>query len=157
MDVFEAGKRHLDEIAVLFDQYRQFYQQSPDPEGCRRFIADRLEKRDSIILVAASNDGRLQGFTQIYPSFCSVEMRPRFYLYDLFVAAGARRQGVARALMAAAQEQAGRRGAASLSLETAVSNHPAKSLYEALGWERDDEFHTYHLELGASGRNYEHG
>ena len=100
-----------------------------------------------MIFAAQTDDGDIVGFTQLYRSFCSVEMKELIYLYDLFVAPRARRQGVARALMDAARQYAHDRGAGRLQLETAISNRPGQALYEDLGWERDQEFYTYHLAL----------
>lgn len=150
MYIFRAESCHLDELAVLFDQYRQFYEQSPDLEGCRNFIGERIKNDESVVFVARLDDNRVVGFTQLYRSYCSVAMQELIYLYDLFVAPDARRQGVARALMAAARQYAVGRGAGRLQLETAITNRPGQSLYEDLGWERDEEFYTYHLELESS-------
>lgn len=150
MNVFRVGLQQVDEVATLFDQYRQFYEKSADPKGCRRFIGERLANDESVIFAATLPDGPMAGFTQLYHSFCSVEMAELVYLYDLFVVPEARRQGVATALMDAAQQHAIRRGAGRLQLETAADNRAAQALYERLGWKRDDVFYTYHLELNPS-------
>jgi len=44
-----AVAENLDELAVLFDQYRQFYQQSPDFDACRACMAERTENDESVI------------------------------------------------------------------------------------------------------------
>lgn len=150
MRVFRAESQHLDDISELFDQYRQFYRQAPDPGGCREFINARMENDESVIFAAVHDDGRIIGFTQLYHSFCSVDMVKLIYLYDLYVAPHERRQGAAQALMEAARQYGIEQGAGRLQLETATDNRPAQSLYEALGWKRDTEFYTYHLPLKAS-------
>jgi len=147
MNVFRAESRHLDEISELFDQYRQFYRQPPDPEGCRNFIAARMAKDESVIFAAARDDGTIVGFTQLYQSFCSVDMVILIYLYDLYVVPDERRHGVARSLMEAARQFGVEQNAGRLQLETATDNEPAQALYESLGWKRDTEFYTYHLHL----------
>lgn len=149
MRVFRADLSYLDELAVLFDQYRQFYEKPADLDGCRRFLGERLENGESVVFAARTGSEQTVGFTQLYCSFCSVEMAELIYLYDLFVAPEFRRQGVARALMEAARQYGVARGADRLQLETAVDNTPAQSLYERLGWEKDDVFYTYHLQFGA--------
>jgi ribosomal protein S18 acetylase RimI-like enzyme len=151
MKVFRAGIAHLEPLADLYDQYRQFYEQPPDREGCRAFLAERLRRKESVVFAAQSESGQVVGFTQLYRSWCSVEMRELIYLYDLFVVPEARRSGVARALMEAARNYAAERGAGALKLETAITNEAAQALYEALGWERDREFYTYHLALAGQG------
>ena len=41
-----------DTVAPLFDAYRQFYEQAPDLAGAKAFIAERLEREESVILLA---------------------------------------------------------------------------------------------------------
>jgi ribosomal protein S18 acetylase RimI-like enzyme len=135
------------EVARLFDLYRQFYEQPADPALARRFIGERFDRDESVIFVAG-RDGTLVGFTQLYPTFCSVAAAPIFVLYDLFVAQEARRGGIARALMHAAAEHAKQAGAVRLELATARTNRAGQALYESLGWKRDDAFHHYSLDVG---------
>jgi GNAT superfamily N-acetyltransferase len=59
-------------------------------------------------------------------------------LNDLFVAEGARRGGVARALLDAAAAFAREQGAAGVMLETTRDNGPARALYRAAGWNEDE-------------------
>jgi ribosomal protein S18 acetylase RimI-like enzyme len=150
MDIFRVNIEHLDELASLFDQYRQFYKQPPDLEACRAFMAERINNDESVIFAAQSDEGSIVGFTQLYRSFCSVELQEIFYLYDLFVDPSARRTGTARALMETARQYAAAREAGRLTLETAISNRIAQALYEDIGYERDKEFYTYHLDLQGS-------
>lgn len=147
MNVFRADSSRLEELALLFDQYRQFYKQPPDLDGCREFMGARLANDESVIFAASETSGTIVGFTQLYPSFDSVEMDELIYLYDLFVAPEFRRQGVARALLEAAAQYGRERGTGRLQLETAFDNTAAQALYESLGWKRDEVFYTYQLEL----------
>jgi len=59
---------------------------------------------------------------------------PNPWLYGLHVAAEVRRHGVGRALMAAAEELARRRGADHLSLDVDVDEAGAIAFYTALGY-----------------------
>ena len=136
-----------DAIGVLFDEYRQFYEQPPDLALARRFVRERLQRGESIVLVGSVGDESPAGFCQIYPTFCSVAAAPIFILYDLYVRRSARRSGIARALLLAAREEATAAGAARMDLQTAKTNAPARALYESLGWELDVTFDTYHLRL----------
>lgn len=141
-----AQARDLAEAARLFDAYRQFYGQPPDLEAAQAFLRARFERRESVLLVAAAGAG-LCGFTQLYPTFCSVAAAPVFVLYDLFVAPATRRRGVGRALLRAAREHAQACGAVRLELATARVNAPAQALYEAEGWVRDEAFYRYSLDV----------
>ena len=147
MPVIRATAQHLDALAPLFDAYRQFYRQAPDPDGARRFLAERIARGESVILLASGDGGLPTGFTQLYPFFSSVRMRHVWVLNDLFVAPEARRSGVARALMDAARDFAREDGAASLELATERTNASAQALYDSLGYERDDAYWHYALTL----------
>jgi GNAT superfamily N-acetyltransferase len=114
-------------VAALFDAYRQFYGQPPDLAGARRFLAERLGRGESVIF-ALVESGRALGFTQLYPAFSSVSMKPIWILNDLFVAGDARRRGIGAQLLRAAREHALRTGAARLALATAVTNTKAQAL-----------------------------
>jgi len=145
MQVKRAGPGDLDAVAPLFDAYRQFYGQRPDPAAARAFLAERLSRGESVIFVAVAPDGEALGFTQLYPSFSSVSLRRLWILNDLFVRPGVRRGGVGRRLLERAREWAVETEAKGLSLATAVTNSAAQALYEACGWRRDDEFRYYYL------------
>ena len=141
-----AEAQDLDQLADLFDQYRQFYECPPDLSAAKYWIADNLEQGRSTIF-AADDGAQLLGFTQLYPALCSVDLVEYFVLYDLYVIEAARRQGVARVLMNAASEWAKAQGAARLDLETARDNAPGQALYRDLGYELDEVFLKFSLDL----------
>lgn len=139
----QAESRDLDAIAALFDAYRQFYEMPADLALARRYLDERIQRRESVIFVAENADGTIVGFTQLYPAFCSVLADRTFVLYDLFVTPAARGTGAGRALMEAAESYARAHGAARLQLQTAKTNKIGQSLYESCGWKRDDLFYVY--------------
>ena len=141
-----AEARDVDQLADLFDQYRQFYECPPDLGAAKNWIAENLERGRST-LFAADNGSQLLGFTQLYPALCSVDLVDYFVLYDLYVIEAARRQGIARALMNAASEWAKAQGADRLDLETARDNAPGQALYRDLGYELDEVFLKFSLDL----------
>ena len=144
-----AQEHDLAELASLFNAYRIFYEQPSDRAVAENFLRERMQNAESVILVADNPEAhpghKLDGFCQLYPTFCSVEAKPIAVLYDLFVAPSARGRGVARRLMLAAQDYAKSSGKARLDLSTAKNNYTAQALYESLGYERDDVFYTYNL------------
>ena len=146
MSTATTRKASIDDLlplAMLFDTYRQFYQQTPDLALAKAFIAARLNNQDSVIFVAETSDKKLIGFCQIYPSFCSVAAAKIGVLYDLYVNESARKTGAGTALMLAAHEYAAKNDMARLDLSTAKNNHAAQALYESLGWVRDEVFYAY--------------
>lgn len=144
--VRSASQSDLEGLTILFDQYRQFYQCAPDLAAARNWLKENIEQGRSAIFVADSG-GTLLGFTQLYPALCSVDLVDYFVLYDLFVVEAARRQGIARALMNAASDWAKAQGAARLDLETARDNIPGQALYRDLGYEPDEVFLKFSLDL----------
>ena len=141
-----AKTQDLDQLADLFDQYRQFYECPPDLGAAKNWLAENLERGRST-LFAADTGSQLLGFTQLYPALCSVDLVDYFVLYDLYVVEAARRQGIARALMNAASEWAKAQGADRLDLETARDNAPGQALYRDLGYELDEVFLKFSLDL----------
>jgi ribosomal protein S18 acetylase RimI-like enzyme len=137
----------LDRVAALFDPYRQFYQQPADRPRARQFIQERLQRHESVLLVAETASGGVVGFCQLYPLFCSVRAVRMYVLYDLFVTPEARGTGAGRALTLAAEAHAASSGASRLELSTARTNTVAQSLYESLGWVRDEAFFVYSKNL----------
>ncbi|PZO20136.1 MAG: GNAT family N-acetyltransferase [Burkholderiales bacterium] len=138
----------LDVIAMLFDAYRQFYEQAPDLALARRFMTDRLQRGESVVLLALNEADQVLGFCQLYPTFCSVEAKPIYSLYDLFVDPAARRSGAGKVLLLAAERLAADNGMARMDLTTARTNKPAQAAYESLGWVRDDIFFAYSKFIG---------
>src|SRR5690348_9152548 len=113
----QATVLDLDTVAPLFDSYRQFYGQPADLARAHDFLAERIRLHESVILLARDDEsGEGLGFTQLYPLFSSVRTVRTWLLNDMFVAANARRRGVAKALLVAAADHARALGAASLSL-----------------------------------------
>jgi len=143
--IVRAGRNELDDLVPLFDGYRQFYGQRSDLPAARGFLRDRIERDESVIYLAYVDGGQAAGFTQLYPSFSSVSLKPLWILNDLFVRSDVRRGGVGRALLERARRHALETGAKGLVLNTGVTNKAAQTLYESCGWLRDEEFLQYHL------------
>ena len=143
--VRRATLADLDAATRLFEGYQAFYGRKHPQGAVRAFLAQRLERGDSVVLLAW-HGGRAIGFAQLYPSFASLSLAPSWILNDLFVDAAARGVGMARALMEAVRQLARGNGAAEVFLQTATDNAPARALYESLGYARDDHYLVYTLD-----------
>lgn len=140
----------LDVLTPLFEAYREFYECEPDASGARTFLEERLDRDESTVFLAwddANGQRRAVGFTQLYPTWGSLELGPAWVLYDLFVDPSVRRGGVGRQLLDRGVQHAREMGGKFVLLETAVDNLPGQALYESAGWKRDEEFYTYLFEL----------
>lgn len=145
LHITQATILDLEDIVILFNQYRMFYGQESDQEGARQFLFNRLVHRESVIYLAREGDvnGRAIGFAQLYPVFSSVSMQRSWILNDLFVNADVRGQGVGRELLQAVTDFAVMTHAKGIALSTATTNVNAQKLYEQNGFVRDEEFYHY--------------
>ena len=147
MCVEQAEASDLQPLSDLFADYLRFYEvDKPRTQVCE-FLAARLQRADSVLLLARDETGDAVGFVQLYAFFSSLALQPAWLLSDLYVSEVARRRGVGEALMNAARAHAEATGACGLQLETAKSNLPGQALYERLGYVRDEVFYTYWLAL----------
>ncbi|MGY6040018.1 GNAT family N-acetyltransferase [Aeromonas sp. AE23HZ002T15] len=143
MNILQARIDDIPRVAPLFVQYREFYRVPAAPAAAEAFLQARCARQESVLFLAEHEDGEVLGFAHLYPLFCSLELKPIWLLYDLFVAPSARKQGVAQALLERADEHGHATGAAFLMLSTATDNLGAQSLYEGHGYHRDLEFYSY--------------
>lgn len=142
MEIFYATVEDLPEIVPLFKGYLQFYERNKSEEEIKIFLNKRLLSEESIILLA-KKEGKVIGFTQLYPSFSTLALKRCYVLNDLFVKENSRGMGAARALMEEAFAFCEQAGAKYISLETHPENTAAQKLYESIGMTRDDEFWHY--------------
>lgn len=94
-------------------------------------LAEELENPHAAFQVAVDGTGQVLGYVGCY---CVAD---EGQIANVAVAPAARRQGVARALLAALERLAAERGLSRLTLEVRVSNTPAIALYEGAGFVRD--------------------
>ncbi len=135
----------VNNIAVLFDEYRVWYHQHSDIEKAKQFLNDRLSRNESVIFVAEDN-GKLVGFTQLYPIFSSVSMSNAWLLNDMFVSRNERGKGIASNLLNAARQLGCENGSKWLMLQTSCDNDAAQRLYEKNGWVKETDF-FYRIDL----------
>ena len=145
----ESTQAHL--VYELFNQYRIFYKQQHDIDLAKKFIDARLNNNESVIFVALNNNNsKPVGFTQLYPNYSSVRAIKNWTLNDLYVDKDYRKQGVGEKLIKKAMEYAKNEHAKFVELSTAVDNYSAQSVYEKIGFKRqdpDNEFYTYRIDL----------
>ncbi|WP_079405709.1 GNAT family N-acetyltransferase [Streptomyces sp. 3211] len=148
VSVRAAGEADVDAAAVLFRGYLDFYEVDiEDPDAPRAFLAERIAKDESLVLLADVPEAGTVGFAQVYRGFSSLSLRTAWVLNDLYVAPEGRRTGAGRALLREVLRRAREAGVSGVQLETAYDNTVAQGLYEAEGFVRE-EFHVYFHDLG---------
>ena len=143
LQVQQATLADLDDLATLFDRYRQYQGEASDLAAGRAFLQARFEHGQSVVFLARLGSQAV-GFAQLYPSFSSTALARVYILNDLYVAEEGRRRGVASALLAAIEAYALQFSACRLSLNVKQANTEAQQLYAARGWVRDGEFFMVH-------------
>lgn len=146
LHITQANIQDLDDLAILFNQYRLFYGQENNLEGAHQFLFERFEHMESVIFVAREDkaNGKTIGFAQLYPVFSSVSMQRSWILNDLFVNEANRGQGVGRKLLDAVTDYAISTHAKGIALTTAITNLNAQKLYEKNGFVKDEQFYHYY-------------
>ena len=136
----------FEKIGEIFDLYRQFYKKESNVEACKNYIKERLSNKEAQIFYI-ENEKECMGMTQLYTTFDSLELSKKIILYDLYVRSVYRRKGVGHLLMNAAKDYAKKNNITSIELSTAITNTTAQSLYESLGYKRDEEYFDYYFAI----------
>jgi ribosomal protein S18 acetylase RimI-like enzyme len=144
LTVRTASFADLDAIAPLFDAYRRFFTQKPDLETSRRFLGERLERGESVVLAAYERE-EAAGFLQLYPLFSSWYCRRQWFLSDLYVDERFRERGIGKHLVSASIDYAKRGGARAILVELPFSEPHLVEFYSKLGFAKDAVFDLYRL------------
>ena len=120
-------------LAILFDQYRNFYGKNSDIESAEEFLDARIENNDSEIFIAEEND-TITGFVQLYPLFSSVRMKKYWLLNDLFVNEHFRGKGHSKKMIEEAKILCQKTDACGILLETDKTNTIGNQLYPSCGF-----------------------
>ena len=131
-------------LAVLFDEYRVFYQHQTDIAAAEKFLYERVSRSESVIFVAENENKILTGFVQLYPVFSSTRMTRLWLLNDLYVNPGYRGQNISIQLINSAKQLAKETEACGLMLETAKTNDIGNQLYPKTGFVLDEEHNFYY-------------
>ena len=145
MPVHAASLADLADLVPLFSAYLDFYEVPAPEEQVRAFLAERLRGRFDLFL-ARDAEARALGFVN------SIRCSPPGATTFVAAQRSLRPPGGASPGCRRGPDEPGRgfaesMGACGLQLETAKTNHAGQSLYERLGYVRDEQFYTYWLQL----------
>lgn len=124
-------------VVEMFNKYRIFYKQPSDLYLAENYLKERLENNQAHIFIACSEDFNLLfGFTLLYPKFSSVSAKQNWHIGDLYVEPEFRKQGIGNMLLKHAINFATEQDAVFISLNTAIDNFTAQSVYDKFGFEK---------------------
>ncbi|MBV7614421.1 GNAT family N-acetyltransferase, partial [Escherichia coli] len=98
MLVRRAQVEDLQQLSVLFDEYRQFYGASSNQELSYQFLKQRFEDQQTVIFINTKDD-IFTGFILLYLRFSSVACSKFYVLDDVYITPLYRRHGAARQLI----------------------------------------------------------
>ena len=107
----------------------------PLPSEVRERLVAGLAAQPGAFSLIARVDGEPAGIANCFNGFSTFSARPLVNVHDLGVLAHYRGRGVGRALLAAIEEEARKRGACKVTLEVLSGNERAKALYAAAGFQ----------------------
>jgi GNAT superfamily N-acetyltransferase len=131
-----ADPRDAADVVALLDAYAR------DPMGRGEPLADDVKARLTGDLAAnphafsllARIDDKAVGLANCFMGYSTFAAAPLVNIHDFAVLPGHRGTGIGKALMAAIEAEALKRGACKVTLEVLSGNHPAKALYAAQGY-----------------------
>ena len=106
----------------------------------------------AICFLARSDDGASVGFAEVslrydYVNGCSTS--PVGFLEGLYVTPAARRQGIARELVTAAEAWSAQKGCREFASDVLLENVESQKVHEALGFTETDRVVYFHKPLAA--------
>jgi GNAT superfamily N-acetyltransferase len=137
------------DLRSLMRGYCDFYEVSPTDAALDAIITALLDdpEHEGVQLIARDSSGRGCGFATVYWSWSTTDACRIGIMNDLFVVPGARRRGLAEALIEACRTECARHGAAILQWQTAPENDQAQSVYDRIGAIRS-QWIDYSLAVG---------
>lgn len=130
-----ADPRDAADVVALLDAYAR------DPMGGGEPLSDAVKARLTGDLAAnpqafsllARLDGEAVGLASCFMGYSTFAAAPLVNIHDLAVLPETRGKGIGKALLAAIEAEALKRGACKVTLEV-LSGNPARHLYEACGY-----------------------
>ncbi len=149
MNNFTAKKatiNDIEQLSILFNEYRIFYKKESDIIGAKRFLLERMINKESEIIIVENNDRTKVGFVQLYPLFSSTRMQRIWLLNDLFVHLNFRRFGLSKLLIDKVKNHCVETNACAIILETEKENTIGNQLYLSSGFQKDTLHNFYKWE-----------
>lgn len=133
MIVRKVEASDIEQLIILMTEFRMFYNQEPYQDELRTFIRNRINNKDSEIFVAVIDD-KLVGYTQLFPSFSTINLCKIWILNDLYISATFRRKGIAAYLIETVFKFSEQNQIKHVWLLTGDDNTKAQELYKKKGF-----------------------
>lgn len=144
--VDQATTADAEEIAAIIGEVEVYYGGTNTPGNVGRIRALLFGERPVASVLLARDGDAVLGMASYSFLWPAAGVEASLYLKELFVRETARRQGVARALMAKLQEIATETGCSRVEWTADSDNPPALAFYKALRAEPNDKKIFYRIE-----------
>lgn len=126
-----------DDFLDLLDHYMRSPSGTgkPMPPELRMRLPAELRQRPTVLSFLAYQNGRAAGLINCVEGFSTFAGKPLLNIHDIIVHEDFRRRGIARALLAHAEQAALARGCCKLTLEVLEGNSGARKAYAGFGFE----------------------
>lgn len=105
------------------------------PEYTQQNLISELQARNNLHVILAFINDYPAGLLIAIDSFSTFTCKPILNIHDVIVSAGFRGQGLAKRLLAKAEELATSKGCGKLTLEVLEGNSTAQKVYRACGYD----------------------
>lgn len=127
--------RDANDVVALLDAYARDPMGGGEPlaEDAKARLPGDLAANPQAFSLIARLDGRAVGLANCFIGYSTFAAAPLVNIHDLAVLPDTRGKGIGKALMAAIEAEALKRGACKITLEV-LSGNPARHLYAAQGY-----------------------
>lgn len=132
----------LTTFGEAFDDVETYSRNRPSTDYLRGLLSSEY-----FIALAALKNGLVVGGIAAYELKKFEQERSEFYIYDLAVASGHRREGIATELIQKLKQIAASRAAYVIFVQADIGDEPAIALYSRLGVRED----VLHFDIGING------
>jgi GNAT superfamily N-acetyltransferase len=134
MEIRPARPGDLDAVVRLIRALAEFEKlPPPPPEAEERLRAAAFDPPRRLELWVAEREREVVAYAACFETYSTFRLRPTLFLEDLFVHPGARRTGVATAMLAHLRAEAERRGCGRFEWMVLDWNADAQKLYQGVG------------------------
>lgn len=147
----EAKSSDLEQLTILFEKYRKFYNQSAPAHNCKKFLEEIINTQGCKIYMAfireQTNDShflRAVGFINCFPYFSSSQVKKNWILKDLFVEPEYRKIGIGNKLIQKAKKLAIDSNSTGVMISTKKEYQEAKKLYLSEGFDENDKIVSFY-------------
>lgn len=124
------------DILLLLDAYARDPMGGGEPlaDDVRERLVPALAEQPGAFSLVARLEGEPAGLANCFTGFSTFAARPLVNVHDMVVLPHLRGRGIGKALFAAIEDEARKRGACKVTLEVLSGNEVAKRLYPSLGY-----------------------